>query len=280
MDRNQNLSKEELISWGLSTALEACQAGDFKTAIKFWIAMAEKGNIEAQNNLGKLYGSNLDFADENGGFDTKEAIRWFKLSAEQGNVAAQNELGLLFKYMYRSDKPFLTSRHVTKAIKWFTSAANKGHAEARFNLGQMYSEGRTVKQDLKITFYWWTLAAEQGHAKAQNHLGGMYENGHGVPMNGEIAVKWYTSSAKLGLNIAQFNLAWSFQYGLGGVKNYKNAYVWYLFAASNFHPDGYKKLVQLKNEMTADEISNAKIELELEKARGTLYGENKLLGFD
>jgi TPR repeat protein len=195
-------------------------------------------------------------------------------------VAAQNELGLLFEYMYRSDRPFLTSRHVSKAIKWFTLAANKGHAEARFNLGHMYSEGRTVKQDLKITFYWWTLAAEQGHAKAQNHLGGMYENGHGVPMNGEIAVKWYTSSAKLGLNIAQFNLAWSFQYGLGGVKNYKNAYAWYMFAASNFHPDGYEKLVQLKKEMTTDEISNAEIELELEKVRGTLYGKNKLLGFD
>ena len=281
MDNKEIFSRENLTRCGLSAALRAYQSGDFKKAIKHWIPLAEEGNIEAQNHLGYLYAYGIDFKDQNGKsiMNFKTAMKWYTLSAEQGDPEGQTHLATRFKYMWNPQKPFWTSQYVRKAIKWYTAAAKQGYAEAQFKLGEMYGEGRAVKQDYKIKFYWWSLAAERGHAEAQNDLGLMYSQGRGVPRNEEIAVKWFTLSAKQGLSVAQCNLAFMYEYGYGVVKDYKYAHVWYALAHSNFHPDAYGKMAQLKKAMTAKQISAAELEIGREAIRGTPRGKNKLLDF-
>ena len=50
--------------------------------------LAEQGDAEAQNNLGKCYRDGIGVSQ-----DYAEAAKWFQRSAEQGNADAQNNLG-------------------------------------------------------------------------------------------------------------------------------------------------------------------------------------------
>jgi TPR repeat protein len=56
-------------------------------------AKAEKGDAEAQCNLGKFYnkGEGIEM-------NKTEAVKWFRKAAEQGNAAAQRFLGLGYSF--------------------------------------------------------------------------------------------------------------------------------------------------------------------------------------
>jgi TPR repeat protein len=78
---------------------------------------AERGDLEAQNNLGMAY-------DEGAGVpqDFEQAVVWFRRAAEQGHVAAQANLGL----MYAEGEG--VAQDYVQAYKWFNLASAKGDA--------------------------------------------------------------------------------------------------------------------------------------------------------
>ena len=63
--------------------------------------MAEKGNPEAQYNVGWNY-----FHGEGVPQDNKEALKWYRLAAEQGHAKAQFNLG--GRYSFLSLQPVAT----------------------------------------------------------------------------------------------------------------------------------------------------------------------------
>ena len=71
--------------------LAAAQAGDFATALKEWMPLAEDGDRSAQYNLGLMYNNGWGVSQ-----DHKEAMKWYTLSAEQGDPKAQTNLGFLY----------------------------------------------------------------------------------------------------------------------------------------------------------------------------------------
>jgi TPR repeat protein len=81
------------VSWSanLQKGLDAAKRGDFTTALKEWKPLAEKGNINAQFNLGEMYrrgyGVSLDY---------QTAIKWHKLAAEQIFALSQSNLGFMY----------------------------------------------------------------------------------------------------------------------------------------------------------------------------------------
>jgi len=58
--------------------LEAFEKDDFSTARENWMALANEGNSEAQNNLGWLYANGLGVPQ-----DYRLAEKWYTLSAKQ-----------------------------------------------------------------------------------------------------------------------------------------------------------------------------------------------------
>ena len=114
--------------------VEAAKGGDYQTAFKLWLPLAEQGNAAPQYNLGLMYEDGLGVKQ-----DDSEAVKWFRKAAEQGNVKAQASLG----------KKYQDGRGVkqddVEAMKWFRKAAEQGNADAQFNLGVMYDNGRGVK---------------------------------------------------------------------------------------------------------------------------------------
>ena len=96
-------------------------------------AAAEQGDVEAQLNLGYMYG----FGEGVPQNDT-EAVRWFRMAAEQGLATAQFNLGI--GYQYGRGVP----KNDAEAVRWYRLAAEQGDTTAQYKLGYMYGSGEGV----------------------------------------------------------------------------------------------------------------------------------------
>jgi|GEM_PF-4829439 len=146
------------------------QAGDDEDKTAKLLKKAERGDAQAQVELGWLYESGKGVKT-----DLKEAVKWYRKSAEQGVADGQSNLG----WMYESGRG--VEKEYAEAVKWYRKAADQGQARGQCNLGVMYEYGRGVDKDVTEAVRWYRKAAEQGYARGQAYLGSMYQTGEGVP---------------------------------------------------------------------------------------------------
>jgi len=144
---------------------DAGEKGDYKTVLKLLIPLAEKGDPDAQTNLGLFYEKVKDY---------RGAFKLYQLATKKGNTLGTYNLG----NMYANGKG--VKRNYKEAVKLLKLAAEKGLPSAFYNLGAHYRQGQGVEQDYKtaIEFYW--VAAKLGHVSAKQNLGVMYAKGMGV----------------------------------------------------------------------------------------------------
>ena len=157
----------------------AYKQGDYEAALHEWTPLAERGDKEAQFNLGLIYEHGKSVAQ-----DYKTAAEWYRLAANQGLAHAQNNLGML----YQHGKGVIQNDQL--AFYWYKRAAEQALADAEFNLSIRYKKGAGVKQDPKKAAEWRQRAVEQGHAAAQSTLGLMYAIGECVPEDRVYAYMW------------------------------------------------------------------------------------------
>ena len=126
-----------------------------KSDFKIILTRAQKGDAEAQYNLGVMY-------DEGQGVpqNYKEALKWYTKAVEQGYAEAQCNLGV----MYAEGRG--VSKNYKEALKWFTKAAEQGYAIAQNNLGMLYCHGLGVPQSFVKAYMWFCLAAAKGYLDA------------------------------------------------------------------------------------------------------------------
>ena len=95
--------------------LESAKKGDYQTAFKLWLPLAEQGNANTQFNLGNMYyegkGVKQDYA---------EAVKWYRKAAEQGKANAQFYLGVNY---YKGQG---VKRDLSEAKEWFRKACING----------------------------------------------------------------------------------------------------------------------------------------------------------
>jgi uncharacterized protein len=165
----------------LEDGLEAYKKGDFDTAVSLLRPLAEQGNAQAEEKLGRMYqrgkGVPKDFA---------RAVEWYRKAAERGDAAAQGRLGFL--YRVGAGVP----RDLKLAQKWYRLAADQGNPLAEVGLGYMLLEGSGEKPDVVAAAALFTKAAEHGDALAMLALGTLYELGQGVTRDWVQAHKWYS----------------------------------------------------------------------------------------
>ena len=140
--------------------LALCLAGCVKPKTEFekTKALAEKGDADAQYNLGWMYADGEGVPE-----DDKEAVKWYRKAAEQGHADAQYSLGLMYadgKGVPQDDK---------EAAKWYRKAAEQGYATAQYNLGNMYYKGSGVLEDDVTACAWYNIAAANGNATAKKN---------------------------------------------------------------------------------------------------------------
>lgn len=145
-----------------SSASKAYRAGDYATAHRIWLSLANKGNGAAQYNIGLLFQHGLGVASN---FD--EAVKWYTKAAHGGDADAQARLGDLILDGYWG-----TGKQ-SSAVKWYRLAANQGHVKAQRQLGILLYQGMGVKRDIERAAEWLEAASEQGDAEAQRWLRGI-----------------------------------------------------------------------------------------------------------
>lgn len=237
-------------------AFSAYLKGDYLSAYKIWVSLANHGDVDAQFNLGTLYDNGLGVKR-----DVKTAAHWYGLAASSNVVEAQlvfasiltnGEIGspdvksaienissaanrgfplAQFKLAVAYDLGLGVTQNYATAAAWYEKAAMSGIVEAKYNLGALYEEGLGVPRDYDLALVHYQEAARGGSNFAENNIGNLYKNGFGVERNYMLAIEWYKKAADGGLAVAQYNLGIMHQLGLGVESNLEVAAILYRSAA-------------------------------------------------
>jgi hypothetical protein len=148
----------------LLLGLAACsppkeQAGADRKRFEEIKAKAEKGDAEAQYNLGQCYASGEGVAK-----DETEMAKWFRKAADQGFAEAQYNLG----HCYASGEG--VAKDATEAVEWLRKAAEQGFVDAQYDIGVCYQSGLGVTNDYVQAHKWVSLASAGGHKGAKERL--------------------------------------------------------------------------------------------------------------
>ncbi len=122
--------------------IAATEAGDYATAVKELLPLAEQGNAAAQYYLGLMYN------DGNGvPQDHAEAVKWYCLAAEQGNTSAQFFLALMY------DEGDGVLQDNVAAHMWFNIGSANGKdlsGKWRDDMAELQQKRDEIKLQLKL----------------------------------------------------------------------------------------------------------------------------------
>jgi TPR repeat protein len=115
----------------IKIAVAAKQAKANKEKIKSTRLLAERGDVNAQYNLGKIFHEGHLGVSR----DDKEALKWYRLAAEQGDSDAQYNLGMIYPKGWSG-----IQMNKGEAVKWLMKAAVQGDNGARYKLASISPE--------------------------------------------------------------------------------------------------------------------------------------------
>jgi TPR repeat protein len=144
-----------LSAQSVRAGIEAWQQSDYAGAVAIWRPLAEKGDADAQFNLGQAYRLGRGVPT-----NLSAAKTWFERVATQGHVDAQTTLGLLL--FQNGDQ--------AEGLGWLKKAAEQGEPRALLVYGTALVNGDTVTQDRVLGYAYVSRAAAQGLEPAKNTL--------------------------------------------------------------------------------------------------------------
>ncbi len=246
------LCAQTALADSLTDAKAATTRGDHSAALSILKPLAERGNAEAQFQLGLLSAQGQGVPQ-----NIAEAAKWFRKAAEQGYAPAQINLG----YMYDTGQG--VAKNQAEAASWWKKAADQGNDEAKALFRKAQLNGHAPMQqtadskqtprpapapaqagpiedadaayergDSETSIKLLRPLAEQGDMQAQYQIGFRYSVGQGVPQDMNEAVAWWTKAANNGLVALQVPLAMLYLQGKVIKQDIPEAKKW-LTAAAN-----------------------------------------------
>jgi len=139
----------------VKAGIAAWQKADYAAAVAIWRPLAQRGDADAEFNLGQAYRLGRGVP-----LNLPMAKIWFEKAADAGHLDAQTTLGLLL---------FQNGDHA-EGLKWLRRAADQGEARALLVYGTALYNGDGVTQDRVLGYAYVSRAAEQGLAPAKDTL--------------------------------------------------------------------------------------------------------------
>ena len=139
----------------VKAGIEAWQRADYASAVAIWRPFAEKGDADAEFNLGQAYRLGRGVP-----LDLGAAKMWFWRAANAGHLDAETTLGLLL---------FQNGDQVG-GLKWLKRAADQGEPRALLVYGTALYNGDGVARDRLLGYAYVSRAAAQGLAPAKDTL--------------------------------------------------------------------------------------------------------------
>ncbi len=214
----------------------AYNRGDFATAKRLWLPLAQHGDPKAQTGLALMY-----FLGQGVSMNLAAALDWCGKAADQGLPTAQYLLGQIYQHPWDPE-----IRDLGVALKWYHKASDQGYADAQDELGGMYEFGLGVPKDY--------AEAEKWFAKADDYLAiaKMYDD---VARNRPLAAKWYRKLADQGDKYAMYRLGEMYRDGDGVPRDYASAHMWFNLAAQSGYRYASTARDELARKMTPDQIA-------------------------
>jgi cell division septation protein DedD len=142
----------------VKSGIDAWQHGDYASAVAIWRPLAQKGDADAEFDLGQAYrlgrGVPVDLA---------LAQLWLEKAADAGHLDAQTTLGLLL----------FDSGNRSGAMRWLKKAAERGEPRAMLVYGTALFNGDGVPKDPLAAYAYVSRAAAQGLEPAKATLADM-----------------------------------------------------------------------------------------------------------
>ncbi len=197
-----------------SACSELYKNHDIPKALELFQSEAEKGNVLALHDLGKMYRNGLLGED-----NICKADEYFQ-KALQGFLEIEPTAKRLKPYVqYRIGKMYAlgygTEQDYTKAFGWFEKSADAGNKFAQYSLGSLYFYGNGVVQNYEKAFEYYKLSADQDNAYACYEIAKMLRDGIGVDKDEKQAEIYFQKAYNGFLKIAQDNPDDKILYRLG-----------------------------------------------------------------
>jgi uncharacterized protein len=142
----------------VKSGVERWMRGDYAGAIAEWRPLADRGDADAQFNLGQAYKLGRGVSANAG-----TAQSWYEKAARQGHEQAQVNVGLL---LYNSGRR-------QEAMPWIRKAADLGDPRAQYILGTELFNGDLVGKDWPRAYALMLKAADGGVPPAADNLKAM-----------------------------------------------------------------------------------------------------------
>ena len=173
-----------------SACSELYKKRNIPQAFELFRAEAEKGNVLALHDLGKMYLNGL-LGEEN----IPKALQCFE-KALQGFLALEPTTKRLRDYVqYRIGKMYAlgygTEQDYAKAFVWFEKSATTGNKFAQYSLGSLHFYGNGTEQSYDKAFAYYKLSSEQDNAYACYETAKMLRDGIGSEKNTEQAEVYF-----------------------------------------------------------------------------------------
>jgi cell division septation protein DedD len=139
----------------VKAGIDAWQKSDYSGAVAIWRPLAEKGDADAEFNLGQAYRLGRGVPT-----NLAAAKTWFERAGSQGHVDAQTTLGLLL----------FQNGNQAEGLKWLKQAAEQGEPRALLVYGTALVNGDGVTQDPILGYAYVSRAAAQGLEPAKQTL--------------------------------------------------------------------------------------------------------------
>ena len=219
----------------IAMGMESSEA--HKAGIQILSEAAEKGQVEANYILGRLYGTGYRVNK-----DPNKALRYYAAAADKGHdlarvetgwmvmcgfgIKANPEKGLALLQVLIDDEAtsdearanamyylglaysgaYTIEKDEEKHVQMLCGAAELGNAEAMYEYALLFALGEGVKQDFLMCFEWLQKAADKDNPKAYYYLGGMYEEGVGVRADPSQALRCFEKAAEDGVPLALYHM--------------------------------------------------------------------------
>jgi len=142
----------------VKAGVDAWSAGDYGAAVKEWKTQADKGDPDAQFNLGQAYKLGRGVP-----LDLGKAEDLYGRAAAQGHIQAADNYGLLL--FQRGERE--------RALPYIQAASDRGDSRAQYILGVGHFNGDIVPKDWVRAYALVTLAQQAGLPQATNALAQM-----------------------------------------------------------------------------------------------------------
>ena len=149
------LATEPASAQSVKAGIDAWQKADYSAAVAIWRPLAERGDADAQFNLGQAYRLGRGVPISLG-----QAKTWFERAAASGHLDAETTLGLLL--FQNGDQ--------TEGLKWLRRAAEADEPRALLVYGTALYNGDGVTQDRLLGYAYVSRAAASGLSPAKDTL--------------------------------------------------------------------------------------------------------------